>query len=137
MVMKNLKDVLEKLKVDDIIIDKFPIDGSIEDIIKFLIENGYKEIPYEKYWEDTIDRFSDTADKSFMADFVPNGFNSNMICLSFIDKSNREFKNILFSITGMFNKYEYTILDIETGEDKEDAKVISKSQFLKKVNKLF
>jgi len=36
--MKNLKDsILEKLKVDDIILTKeFPIDGTLEDIAKFL-----------------------------------------------------------------------------------------------------
>ena len=40
--MKNLKDVLEKLRVDDIVLsEKFPIDGTLDDIIKFLENQGY------------------------------------------------------------------------------------------------
>ena len=40
--MKNLKDsikdaILEKLKIDDIVLNgKFPIDGTIEEMMKFL-----------------------------------------------------------------------------------------------------
>lgn len=43
MGMKNLKDILEKLKVDDISFEKFPTNGTIEDIIKFLKTEGFKE----------------------------------------------------------------------------------------------
>ena len=135
--MKNLKDVLEKLSIDNIVPDKeFPINGTVEDIVKFLIENGYKEIPYEKFWETTIDKFLDFANtigKCFMA----NDFGSDTVCLSFMDKSNHEFKNILFNIIEDSNKYQYNILNIETAVDEEDAKIINKSQFLKRVNKLF
>ena len=35
--MMNLKDtVLEKLRVDDIVFDEFPVDGTIDDAVKFL-----------------------------------------------------------------------------------------------------
>ena len=45
--MKNLKDILnntilEKLKVDDITFDGFPIDGTLDDIIKFLENNNFE-----------------------------------------------------------------------------------------------
>ena len=44
--MKNLKDVLEKLKVDDIVLEeKFPIDGTFDEMIDFLAEQGFKEVP--------------------------------------------------------------------------------------------
>ena len=39
--MKSLIDILEKLKVDDIIIEKFPIDGTGNDIITFLKNEGF------------------------------------------------------------------------------------------------
>ena len=44
--LKNLKDViLEKLKVDDIIFGvKFPIDGTFEEMIEFLNEQGFIDI---------------------------------------------------------------------------------------------
>lgn len=44
--MKNLIDVLEKLDLDKVglIDDEFPIDGSSENIIEFLIEHGFKKI---------------------------------------------------------------------------------------------
>lgn len=42
--MKNLKDILEKLSIDDIIDSKeFPIDGTIRDMIEFLKEEGFEE----------------------------------------------------------------------------------------------
>ena len=46
MEMKNLKEViLEKLKVDDIVLtEEFPIDGKKEDIIKFLKEQDFIHI---------------------------------------------------------------------------------------------
>ena len=45
MEMKNLKDVLEKLKVDDIVLDTvFPINGTLNDIIEFLKDNGFKYV---------------------------------------------------------------------------------------------
>ena len=48
--MNNLKDsILEKLKVDDIILDVFPIDGTLEDIIKFLKAEGFKEYKLDNY----------------------------------------------------------------------------------------
>ena len=43
--MKNLKDsILEKLRVDDIIINnEFPIDGTLKEIIEFLEGEGFVE----------------------------------------------------------------------------------------------
>ena len=43
MAMKNLKDsILEKLKVDDIVlIEEFPIDKDIEVIVDFLRDDGF------------------------------------------------------------------------------------------------
>ena len=47
MVMKNLKDVLEKLRVDDIVLPaKFPINGTVDDITKFLENNDFKLVHF-------------------------------------------------------------------------------------------
>ena len=48
MEMKNLKDAIyEKLKVDDIKMSKrFPTSGSIDNVIKFLKSEEFKEIKY-------------------------------------------------------------------------------------------
>ena len=45
--MKSLKDTIyEKLKVDDIVLEeKFPMDGNFDEIIDFLTEQGFKEVP--------------------------------------------------------------------------------------------
>ena len=41
--MKNLKDaILEKLKVDDIVFNEFPIDSELDDMIEFLKDKGFK-----------------------------------------------------------------------------------------------
>ena len=47
--MKTLKSVikesiLEKLKLDDIVFDKFHTDKTLNDIIKFLEEQGFKDV---------------------------------------------------------------------------------------------
>lgn len=44
--MKNLKDVLEKLKVDDITIDEFPLELTVESLIRYLKDCEYAEVPY-------------------------------------------------------------------------------------------
>ena len=45
MAMKNLKDVLEKLKVDDIMLpgENFPIDGTFDEMIEWLKYNDFVE----------------------------------------------------------------------------------------------
>ena len=45
--MKTIVDVLEKLKVDDITFDEFPVDGTLDDAVKFLREYGFEEVEYE------------------------------------------------------------------------------------------
>ena len=45
MGMKIIADIYEKLKVDDIVLtEKFPIDGTIEEMMQFLEENGFKYV---------------------------------------------------------------------------------------------
>ena len=47
--MKNLKDVLEKLRVDDIVLgEKFPTSEDLKDVIEFLKKEGFKEYKIDK-----------------------------------------------------------------------------------------
>ena len=44
MGMRTIVDVLEKLKVDDISFEKFPIDGTFDEIVKFLEEERFEDV---------------------------------------------------------------------------------------------
>jgi len=69
--MKNLKDtILEKLKVDDIVLDKkFPIDGPIENMKDFLDHHGFKDITESRGLKEAFNR-KKTA--GYITDIRPN-----------------------------------------------------------------
>lgn len=134
--MRTLKDtVLEKLKVDDIILaeEKFPIDGPIEEMTKFLIGQGYKEIPYESRWDDTYEAFRKVNKSSIMIDRHPHPDNS-IASIEFIDKSNSKFKDTLFIIEDLDGDISYNIYDLKNGKSLE---AMYKDVFANMINKLF
>ena len=45
---------------------KFPIDGTIKDMIKFLENNGFEEIKVEEYFRSTSARFDEIKVRGFM-----------------------------------------------------------------------
>ena len=50
MGMKTIADIYEKLKVDDIVLTKeFPMDGTLDDMIKFLKKQDFIDISNESY----------------------------------------------------------------------------------------
>ena len=60
--MRTLKAVIsEKLKVDDIILneEKFPIEGTMDDMIKFLEENGFVAADESHNYKGTADDMFD------------------------------------------------------------------------------
>ena len=125
--MKNLKDtILEKLKVDDIIPDKekFPINGTIDDMIEFLKEEDFKEVKYHKNY--TIsEQLKKTNDKVFLI------FENTRIW--FVDTSKEKIseKNPIFYIDTESHMYSvYVNSDINIVED-------SKIAFLNELNKHF
>lgn len=64
--MKNLKDVLEKLRVDDIIINaEFPIDGGHKKIVQFLIANGFSEIEDIGDFDFCVEKFNSMRTKAY------------------------------------------------------------------------
>lgn len=67
--MKNLRDIiLEKLKVDDISLVKkeFPIDGTINEIIEFLKDAGFKKVPSYAGWNATVENFKKIMSSAFL-----------------------------------------------------------------------
>lgn len=123
--MKNLKDMLEKLKVDDIKINaEFPIDGDRWDIVDFLKGKGFKKVSEFGYFD------GHAIAKCFMVDTMS---------IYFADTSKREIsnENPLFYIgksgTGNF------IYDVYGKEHDTFATIVEndKKKFLEELNKRF
>lgn len=65
--MKNLVDILEKLDINKVRLDEFPIDGSIKDICKYLKKNGYEEVSIQ-YGVNNFYTLSRQTNKAFICD---------------------------------------------------------------------
>ena len=132
--MKTLKDsILEKLKVDDIILyEKFPIDGTVDDIVEFLKDNNFIIIEEGKPQPTfIIRRHINNAHKRicFIYKFM------NQFLLRFADASKKEIstKNPLFILIRDYNSYKY-----KTASQYDDGiKELNKEEFAKLVNKRF
>ena len=129
--MKNLKEVLEKLKVDDIIIEKFPIDGTLDNIVEFLKERNFKEISndFDNYlynaFEDAKKKVYLMLDKEmFFADTSKEKISKDNPIFYCSDKGNL---NIFY-----FNYTHYHYINIVIGKDNR-----TKQEFLKELNKRF
>ena len=130
--MKNLKYVLEKLKVDDIVIEEFPIDSTLDDIIKFLKDNNFIIIEEgEPQPTFIIRRHINNAHKRicFIYKFM------NQFLLRFADASKKEIstKNPLFILIRDYNSYKY-----KTASQFDDSiKELNKEEWSELVNKRF
>ena len=125
--MKTLKDrILEKLKVDNITFDKFPIDGTLDDIVKFLEKEDFQ------YIDGSIVKktFNAAKSKRFMLDPVT---------IWFADTSKGEISknNPLFYITHYSGTLEYSVYYIDNFDEKVDIVKDDKKAFLKELNKRF
>ena len=74
--MKNLVDILEfvskdtileKLDINKVNLNEFPIDGSIKDICEYLKKNGYEEVSI-KYGINNFYNLSRQTNKAFICD---------------------------------------------------------------------
>ena len=134
--MKTLKDtILEKLKVDDIILNKerFPIDGTIDDMIEFLDDTGFKEVPSYGIWNQTFKNYKKCNGKCFAVD------KSSPVSIEIIDRSNFKSKNKLFYIELNANDkydYKYNIFDDITTAMSWDIREVSKEEFLKELSEI-
>ena len=123
--MKNLKDsILEKLKVDDIIFGKFPIDGTLDDMIKFLEEKGFQQVNYGY----VKTAFNEPKAKCFMI------FTTT---IRFADTSKKEVSkdNPIFYID-FEDKKDYSVFYCGNGLIT-DIVVNNKKEFLQELNKRF
>ena len=130
--MRTLKDtikdaILEKLKVDDIVVDdEFPIDGIFDDMIKFLEEEGFH------YIDGSIVKkaFNTAKSKCYMLDSVS---------MWFADTSKGEISknNPIFYIIHYSEAYEYRVYYIDNSDEVIDIVKDDKKAFLKELNKRF
>ena len=123
--MKNLKDTIyEKLKVDDISFNKFPIDGTLEDIAEFLEEEGFQQVEYGY----VKTAFNGARAKCFMI------FTTT---IRFADTSKKEVSkdNPIFYID-FEDKEDYSVFYCGNGLIT-DIVVNNKKEFLKELNKRF
>ena len=129
--MKSLTDVLEKLSIDSIVLaTDFPIDGSIKDMIDFLEDAGFKEVPSCGVWSQTFENYKRYNGKCFAID------RSNPESIEIIDRSNSKFKNKLFYIT-LKSDSKYNIFnDITTARSGWDARQVSKETFLEELSEI-
>lgn len=141
--MKTLKDsILEKLSIDDINLNRnnislnrnFPIDGTLQDIVKFLENNGFEKVSSSANWEQTFKNYRKYNTKAFGVEKGVYTF------IEIIDRSNSKFKNKLFYIKLNPDKYykdKYNIFDdITTAKRAQDARLVSKEDFLKELSEI-
>ena len=128
--LKNLKDIiLEKLSVDNIVIvEEFPIDGTMEDIVKFLKEQGFKQISSSGYISDLVNL---TKTKCFMSDLTN---------IWFADTSEKKVSkdNPIFGIAYKFyNVYYPKNSNNVRSHEYIDIVENDKEEFLRELNKRF
>jgi len=134
--MKNLVDVLEKLKVDDISLNEFPANGTLDDIIEFLKNSNFIIIEEANPLADsTVRKLINTEHKKicfiykFMSHFI----------LRFADTSKKEIstENPIFILVKDNNRYKniYTYRIFTQYDDGH--KDLDKEEWTKLINKRF
>ena len=125
--MKTLKDILEKLKIDDIVLgEKFPIDGIMDDMIAFLENEGFKRIQQHTLFPSQVFNFKKdkclyiSDDQIFFADTSKKKISEN---------------NPLFLIG--YSPEIYNVYYVDPLGDTIDIVVNNKKKFLEEVNKQF
>jgi len=126
--MKDLYSIYEKLDINKVSLDdKFPIDGTLEDIAEFLEEEGFQQIEYGY----VKTAFNELKAKCFMRDTTS---------IRFADTSRREVSkdNPIFYIH-LGNRKEYSVFYCGSDNDGLIADIVEndKKEFLKELNKVF
>ena len=128
--MKNLKDILEKLKIDDIkLTGNFPIDGTIEEMAKFLEEEGFQHLASDIV---TIPAANNAKAKCFMLDKTETE-------LWFADTSKEKIsrKNPIFSIEIYYKSIVFSTYSYNSRGFYERIIDNDKEEFLEELNKQF
>ena len=136
MAMKNLEDVLEKLKIDDIVIDKeFPIDGTLDDMVKFLKHEGFEEIKMSATWNNIQKDFLKASHPVFTK-FIQNTYG----VIAIYDGTNNTQKDLFIIVNDSDHRRKYYIfynLDSEMFTMIGEAEKVEKKKFLKELSNIF
>ena len=139
--MKNLKDILEKLKIDDIVLgEKFPIDGPIDAMIEFLEGQGFKQISSSGYINELADSEKSRCFKVY-SDKSSIKAHTNKFSIWFADTSKEvtSKNNPIFFIDGIFSdELEYTVYYCHLSNHSSIYIIKNdKKKFLEELNKQF
>lgn len=130
--MRNITDILEKLDINKVNLepDKFPIDGTLEEIEKFLEANDFENFDdYDldmQYFSEYADFVNTEGKKLFL-------INTAIKFVRFIDTSKKDLgkDNPMFCIkTNAANPFTIEI-------DEFYQRYLNKNDFLKALNKQF
>lgn len=132
--MKELTNYInEKLKVDDAIPDiKFPVDGSLEDIVEFLKEQGFKDVD-KRGTKDLI--FNSEKFRCFT---YLKGLDGGEI-LWFADTSKGRISkdNPIFLIKSLSNMHVFVVYYTVSAKMIYKTESDNKETFLEELNKCF
>lgn len=138
--MKALKDsILEKLKVDDISIEDFPIDGTADDIVEFLEENGFKRIDGKKfiYWRQIVKIAKTTTNKAFILDTYNTTYKSECtLSLKIINSNTSNNDKILLYNRLLNGSKRFRICKLRRDIDDTDDFNADEKEFLNELNKI-
>lgn len=129
--MRNLKDVLEKLKVDDISFNEFPLDGTLDDMVKFLEDNNFIIIEEDAATPlFTVRQYMNLKHKRICYIYMSTSYS----LLRFADTSKKEIsaKNPIFILSKNNNGYKYKL-----ASNYDNIKELNKEEFAKLINKHF
>jgi len=140
--MRHLIDVLEKLDLDKVSLDEFPIDGPGDAIIEFLKANGFIINDKEHYLNDQIAiKYANMAGNKNVQAVMYNDGDAYLIFFSDTSKRDISEKNPIYIISTAKNsdiKYckAYTDTLSVTGEGAIEIE-LDKKKWFKEVNKHF
>lgn len=138
--MKNLKDILEKLKVDDITFDEFPINGTADDIVEFLEENGFKKIDGKNftYWRQIVKIAKTTTNKAFILDTYNTTYKSECtLSLKIINSNTSNNDKILLYNRSLNGSKRFRICKLRhNNDDNTDDFNADEKEFLNELNKI-
>lgn len=132
--MKQLIDILEKLDLDKVslIDDEFPIDGSLEDIIKFLIEHNFKEIkelPSLSCYTDYVIPFNNYGGKCF--GITADGLNGcSIIFIANTLRKKISKSNMLYVIKDEQTRARYRVI---WGDSNDKYVFLDENEFKKEI----
>lgn len=130
--MKTIADVLEKLRVDDIVLgEKFPIDRRLKEIVEFLKEQGFKDVD-KRGSKDLI--FNSEKFKCFT--YLKGRGGGEILWFADTSKGEISKDNPIFLIKSLSNTHVFVVYYMVS------AKMIyktenDKKEFLEELNKRF